>query len=148
MKTLYLMRHAEALSGDDDFERPLSPKGRMDVLKLHDFFKERRPKIIRASSARRTMQTAILMFNDGISSDRTLYLASAADLKQEIALADDAHDSLLILAHNPGIADLALALSGQLVNVTPGTFMMIESTAESWALINADNCRLLKTLSP
>ena len=62
MKTIYLLRHAQALSagsGGGDFERKLSPKGLEDALALGHTLKKQDhvPSLILCSAAHRTKST-------------------------------------------------------------------------------------------
>jgi phosphohistidine phosphatase len=61
---LYLVRHAHALDGDEDFSRPLSERGRAQVVALARFLRGRgafQPREVWHSPLRRAQETAQLL---------------------------------------------------------------------------------------
>ncbi len=123
MKHLILMRHASARPGQDDRERPLSPEGTSEAhaigralkaLAAHGF----RPEQALVSPARRARETlasvreALASLAD-TSEDDALYLASAGRLLSRLQQLPDATAQVLLVGHNPGLAELALQLVGQ-----------------------------------
>lgn len=126
MKTLYLLRHAHTEPAApplmSDHERILSPKGIRDAEKLAQFMKQENifPDFVISSSAVRTLQTARTVFGkllkeEGLKIEthfaRELYQAPADALLEKIRATSDDVSALLVVAHNPGIADLAQFLS-------------------------------------
>ena len=114
---LYLIRHADALDGDVDAERPLSPKGLKQVRRLARFLKESKAVEIREiwhSPLVRARQTAA-----GFSAG----LGSAARLCERKGLLPDdppgmlaaqLHDAglpLALVGHNPHLELLATLLA-------------------------------------
>ena len=156
MKTIYLLRHAEAqnaTSPDADHDRPLSEKGRRDAYSLGATLKAEKisPAVTRCSDARRTRETLALMECGGTAGiSRHLYLAEAETLLAEIYEAPPDAESLLIIAHNPGIAELAARLSGDrfldLEGFPPATMGLFESSASAWEDISPGNTRLNRVL--
>jgi len=123
MKTLFLMRHAtagDALAEGGDHERPLAPAGVREAERVAEYLATLvpQPTLVLCSSARRTRKTLApteKRLPDGVQT-RTLnelYLASPDELLRQIAEADDAHDALLVVAHFPGIAEVASWLTGR-----------------------------------
>ncbi len=123
-RRLLLLRHAKAERGPDleDHERPLAPRGRRDAKRMGAEIARRRlaPGRILCSSSRRTRETleAILpQLPEGLAVviDRELYLASPEEILARIADVEDRVRTLLVLGHNPGIAELAgqLAAGGE-----------------------------------
>jgi len=120
MKTLTLLRHAK--SGDDefalcDFDRALNDKGRRAAraigarLRALDYRFDR----IVASPAQRvaeTVEEAGSAYGRAVAPhwDRRLYLASCQTLLDVARETPDEVEHLLIVAHNPGLAQLVLAL--------------------------------------
>ena len=120
MKRLTVLRHgdaAPALPGGEDFDRPLSPRGRHQARLVGQDFKARGLsfELVLASTARRVRETL-----DGVAGtydalpirfEEQLYLASERFLLDQIRTAPDDVTSLLIVGHNPGlerlVADLA-----------------------------------------
>ena len=111
MKTLCLMRHAEAEKGGDDHARPLTAHGISQARKAAQWLQEQgiRPDFIISSDAVRTRQTAdIIGPNPQLTRD--LYLAEAQTI---FDLIPQDFETVLIMAHNPGIYELALRLAGK-----------------------------------
>ncbi|MFN7114847.1 MAG: SixA phosphatase family protein [Alphaproteobacteria bacterium] len=167
MKTLYLLRHAEAEGGsslaDGDHGRVLSARGRAEGREVGRFMKERGmvPEFILASDALRTMSTARLVaeeiFGDRKSPvtsrfDRTLYLAPADALLGHVQDVTGKLDRLLLVAHNPGTMELALHLAGAEAlafdGFPPATLAVFETDADDWALMDAGNTRLAAHFTP
>jgi phosphohistidine phosphatase len=121
MKTLTLLRHAKS-GWDDavprDFDRPLNPKGRRAAVSIGRHVRGLGLTFdhVIASPAVRVVETL-----DGFASgygatpdpawDRRLYLASASSLIEAIRETDAGVARLLLVAHNPGLEDLVLALT-------------------------------------
>ena len=167
MKTLYLIRHAEAIASAPplmgDYERILSKKGAEDAHKAAHFICAcPLPDFVLGSASVRTLQTAriitaLLLDKEGkkIQSQftRSLYLASMQVLQDEIASVSDDFNSLLVTAHNPGIADLAMMLSqGRLSDFTQdfstATCAVFEGDVSSWIDISPDSLRLKNVFTP
>lgn len=122
MRRLLLLRHAKAvpLSGDDDFARVLSPRGRDDARKIGAFLAERRLNPDRAlySGAARTRQTYEIIAQAQAQpfeavEQNALYEASrflVMGLLRELPAKARAH---LVVGHNPGMADVANLLAGE-----------------------------------
>ena len=121
MKTLTLLRHAKSGwddAGVRDFDRPLNPKGRRAAALIGRHMKGEGMAFDRivASPARRVVETlAEVARGYGAALepawDQRAYLASA-DALIEIAHEGAAAERLLIVAHNPGLEDLVVLLTG------------------------------------
>ena len=112
------------------------------------------PDRVLSSTALRCRETwagveAALPGSLAIDFEETLYNASADQLFQEIAGIPDDVNSLLLLAHNPGISMLALALAGNREaeidrlreGFSPATIARFDVEA-SWSDISPRNARL------
>jgi phosphohistidine phosphatase len=121
VKRLWLLRHAKS-SWDQpslpDPDRPLAPRGRRaaDLLAAHLAASEVRPTVVLCSSSLRTRETlaAVLpALGDAleIRIEPALYGAGAAQLLDQLRQVPDKASSAMLIAHNPGIQDLALALA-------------------------------------
>src|SRR5262245_5981195 len=123
MKHLILLRHASARPGQDDRERPLSPEGTKEAaasgrallaLEARGF----RPERALVSPARRALETlagvreALTSLADA-AEDEALYLASAERLLGRLGRLPDDAAQVLLVGHNPGLAELVLRLVGQ-----------------------------------
>ena len=120
MLTLMLLRHAKAVqqSRGDDFSRDLQEKGRRDVERLGAYLAARRivPEFALVSAAARTRQTfealaAVLPAPIPASFGEELYNATAAELRTLVRGVDPGVRTLMVVGHNPGIADAAVMLS-------------------------------------
>ncbi len=167
MKTLILMRHAKSDWGDADladFDRPLNARGR----KAAPLMAERlaagkwQPDLAFYSPARRTTETLDLMkphlpATIKLTARKALYLAMPRAILGEIAKAPDSAATILILGHNPGLADLARWLTGKgktaeidrLRGKFPtGGIAILAFDANSWSQIGEAEGRLEKFLAP
>jgi phosphohistidine phosphatase len=121
MRQLLLLRHAHAenaVPGSADFDRPLSPRGRAEALEAAHCIRAARLHCdeLLVSPATRTRQTAAILAGELECAARTryerdLYLADASMLLQIIAGADASAVTVLVVAHNPGISELAQHLA-------------------------------------
>ena len=127
MRTIILLRHAKAEQdaprGGSDFDRVLADKGRKQLKTLPTLFQHCgcTPDVIIASPAARTKETAMavhaLFPESTLIFDPTLYLANA-DIMLDILNALPATiRSVCIVAHNPGLYELAVQLSGHEVEM-------------------------------
>jgi phosphohistidine phosphatase len=128
-----LVRHAHAqwpLYSGRDFDRPLTPRGEEDArvaaqaIRAADLV----PTLILSSPARRTRQTAdILARVLGLQGGQllfvdALYNARPATLEAELRRVARRGTASVLVAHNPGISDLARQMSGdpQRPDFSPG----------------------------
>lgn len=121
MKSIYLLRHAEAEKRSDikDFQRSLTKNGELEVAHLSKRLLDKGftfDKIL-CSSSERTVQTCSLLL-ENISSDLpitkidSLYNAFLANLLDVITQIDNTHKNILIVSHNPTITEFANYLLG------------------------------------
>lgn len=167
MKTLLLLRHAQALPSSAsvaDFDRNLSPKGIDDAKKLGEVIKGQSITInlIKCSSAKRTQQTTE-EFCNGIEQNihtensKSIYNATVGDLFKMIQDTDDKVDTLMIVGHNPTIYELVSKLAATGSNAvfdslahgySPATLTVIETAADSWSEIDPDQCEAKAVYDP
>ncbi len=120
MHRLHLLRHAKSswTENVDDRERKLNRRGREEAERVGADL----PGAIGAldlvlcSTARRTRETASLALTGFAPAPRILfeeglYLASAAGLLDRLSRLDEAAGSVMVIGHNPGLHELALALA-------------------------------------
>jgi phosphohistidine phosphatase len=121
--TLYLLRHAKS-SWDDatlaDRDRPLSTRGRKAAKRVREHLQSERirPELVLCSPATRARETLervapALGARTRIEIEGSLYGASAESLAARLRLVPDDVRSVMLIGHNPGIHDLALALAGR-----------------------------------
>ena len=118
MKRLILTRHAKSdwQSGDDDPARPLNKRGRRAAPVIGRWLEANGhlPDLVLCSDARRTRETMTLILAEWqnwppVRQRKSLYQASAARIL-EILHAETGADAIMVIAHNPGIGQLADAL--------------------------------------
>lgn len=164
MKTLYLLRHAHALAEAPpmlgDHERVLSAKGAQEAENLGLFMKEQDilPDYILSSSSVRTIQTARIVMSSVFDTegrridtrfDRSLYLADPGTIISTIREVNEDYENLLVIGHNPGMAELAHHLShGTVKEFPPCTFAVFETTAEGWDDFDTGKIELKKVFIP
>jgi len=120
MKTLHLLRHAKSSwkePGLDDHERPLSKRGRAAASAIAKHMKRTAiaPDIVLCSTAVRTKETlepiakklklAKVIFEAGI------YEVAENELWKHLGALPEQADTALMIGHNPGLHNLALALA-------------------------------------
>lgn len=119
-KELLLFRHAKsswATPGQNDHDRPLNGRGRRAAVLMAGWMLREgwHPDLVLCSSALRTRETVARAMQTlpvaRLVTEPGLYLASAARLRQRIRQVEDAVVRLMVVAHNPGIEDLARALA-------------------------------------
>lgn len=121
--TLILMRHAKSSWDNpeqDDFERPLNRVGRAAAPKIADWLigQGYLPDTVLVSGARRTIETwehmaGVMPETAMMESNPALYL-SGPDVMLNV-LRNQSAPSLMMIAHNPGIA----AFAARIVEASP-----------------------------
>ena len=161
MKSLTLLRHAEAVSmadGTDDFQRALTARGQAQARALGERLRAEGwvPQRVLCSSALRAQQTAQTVgvgagWMTPVSARQQLYNAAPEAMMD--LLRDEANDveRLLLVAHAPGIAELASALTtrhGDLSLICePATLLEVVMDIASWTDI-APGCASLRRVLP
>ena len=129
-KRLYLLRHAKSSWDDpsiEDFKRPLNKRGQRDAPAMGRRFRERGyvPDRIVSSPAERAYDTARTVARElgyavaDIVTEDELYLAGSVTLLEYVHATPDALGSLMLVAHNPGMTDLANSLTDQRIDNLP-----------------------------
>lgn len=160
MRQLLLLRHAHAENaapGAADFDRPLSPRGRAEALDAARCLQVAGIgcDAIMVSPAARTRQTAQILIEElgstaAVRYVEVLYLADADALLRFLEGADAGLHTLLLVAHNPGISELATRLSdaGSSIELrTSGLCQLRFDAAGDWSGLGerrADRTRILR----
>lgn len=164
MKTLYLLRHAEAVPhvSGEDITRYLTPEGVKQAQDIAPYIKG--VSLALCSTARRTKMTLenikIASKTAGTKISKTkykarLYNAPAADILGIIQQTEA--DNILVIAHNPGIHDLARRLAGdgplcmldQLNKFYhPATLSVLECPIDAWKDLKLEQNTLINLVSP
>ena len=153
-KYLLLMRHAKSDWNDaglTDKQRPLNSRGRASAPRMADWLARQNhtPDLVLCSSAVRTQQTLELMTEYWLSRnennsafaipqihiDDSLYLASYSQLvsfaREFVAgvstLGGPKPNRVMVLAHNPGMENLASQLSDRQIEMPTGAIAVFES---------------------
>ena len=119
MHRLRLLRHAKSNypEGVDDVERPLSRRGREAARRVGESMASALGAIdlVLCSTSVRTRETAELVLAGIAPPPRILYeevfyLAGAAILLRRLSQLDESVGAVMLIGHNPGLHELALAL--------------------------------------
>jgi phosphohistidine phosphatase len=122
-REVILVRHAHAewpAYTGRDFDRPLTPQGLADARASAAAIRaaDLQPQLLIASPALRTSQTAgiiaaaLALPAPAIIFVEALYNAAADILDAELRRAFHRHPRVILVAHNPGISELARSLTG------------------------------------
>jgi phosphohistidine phosphatase len=119
-KQLVLLRHAKSNWDDPllaDFDRPLAKRGRKAGKRLSAWLKKQhvRPDLVLCSPALRTRETLALIAaaigeTVPVVYDKGLYLAEIEDLLARLRQVDGTAACVMVIGHNPGMQDFAVAL--------------------------------------
>jgi phosphohistidine phosphatase len=119
-KRLYLLRHAKSSWKQPelaDHDRPLAGRGRRDAKAIARHLREHdiAPELVLCSTARRARETLEriepALGTPAVQHERQLYGASADGLLERLRSVPDAVASIMLIGHNPAIAQLALDLA-------------------------------------
>jgi len=150
MPTLYIMRHGKAENTAPDINRHLSRKGQEKVKSVARLLSDNNTKINQAiySPAARAKETALLIcqgLNITVKNqfeDARIYNASVSELQSVLSDIDTQFKSVLLVGHNPGLADLVLDLCEEAVGLSAGNVAVVYG--ESWEDIRHCNCKLVE----
>jgi len=118
MRELILVRHAKSDWGDariKDHDRPLNSRGLRDAPRMAHYLADNgaAPERLLASTALRARTTAeayAAQLGLEVELDAQLYMASPSTLLQKAAVTGAR--SVMVVAHDPGMSELAWRLSG------------------------------------
>ena len=169
MRQLLILRHAKS-SWDDaalsDQDRPLNARGRRSAAAMRQAMHDLglAPDVVLVSTARRTMETleALEPWDDTplIEPMDSLYLATPTQLIAALQGVAETVRSVLLIGHNPGLHDLAMALVGSsairsggdseraLVRGFPTGALAEFLIAGSWRDLSEGGGRLVRFLTP
>jgi phosphohistidine phosphatase len=147
-KSLLILRHAHAEAGSadgSDFSRRLSEDGRKEAKRVGKFLRHQELGIdgILCSAAVRTVETAegVLegaKLSAALVTERAIYECSAEDLLRTVRKTADTIHQLLLVGHNPGVADLLALLASRAsalsVHYPPATLSLVQFDGDWRAL--------------
>jgi phosphohistidine phosphatase len=159
MRTLLLLRHAEAASVDSkglDHERPLTDRGRRAAAGVGKRIEAEQVRFdaVLCSSAVRAKATAEAVthesrFSGPVHYDRRLYLAEPAVYLALLRELLEQSMSVLVVGHNPGLETLVEELSGRHVQMPPAGLAVLSVAIDSWQELALDQrAELLRFVQP
>src|SRR5262245_8556824 len=142
MLTLYLLRHAKSSWDDEskqDFERPLSNRGRKASTLIGQFIQEKKIDfdLVLVSTAVRTRETIERIkerakLRGEVRYDERIYEATVPQLLEIISQIDNDRRNVLLVGHNPGLEELLALLTAEQHPVTTANFASIKLKAAKW----------------
>jgi phosphohistidine phosphatase len=168
MPELLLLRHAKSDWKDKslgDFDRPLAPRGRRAAPRVGRWLAAEglEPDLVLCSTARRAVETVELLLTALASAPetdclKTLYLAPPSRLLAVLRRQGADRRRILLVAHNPGLHHLAVALAGRqeggagskgrlLAEKFP-TAALARFQVEAWPTLGQAPARLLDFVRP
>jgi phosphohistidine phosphatase len=169
MRQLLLLRHAKS-SWDDprlpDHARPINARGRRNASAIAEAMRDLglAPDVVIVSSARRTLQTleAISPIEGSplVEPMDALYLAPWPTLLDVLRGMRETARSVMLIGHNPGLHELAMALAGptgmagggamaaRLAQSYPTAALAEFAIALPWRLLEPGGGRLVRFVTP
>ncbi len=148
MRTILLMRHAKSSwegKHQDDWERPLSKRGKKDAEHIGEFLKKEKlvPDLILASSAVRARETAEIVMEEkkyraDYCSVYRLYLAEVDVYAKEIRNIPDEAQRVLLIGHSPSLDSLLQMLTGKVETLSTSALAQISVPIDSWKELNLE----------
>lgn len=163
MKILFILRHGDAVPGDEnktDKQRPLSKKGQKELKYLRkqelDLFKS--IDLVLCSSSVRTRETLDCVMK-GLPDRVTIcYLDSLYDsnvetIIQEVSLVDDKFKTVMVVAHNPGLTTLMNQVCEHQElpmdkSMSTGSISEFVLKTESWQGLKVSDLKFMRLLNP
>jgi len=142
MKTLFLLRHAKAVSTGDglrDFDRSLSDQGREQVERVGKDLKQQNIgfDLVLSSTALRARETTELVLTAAgsmseVRFDQRIYEASVQQLLELVCEIEEGKNEVLLVGHNPGLEELLKRLTGRFETMGTSTLAKIAFGASEW----------------
>ena len=165
VRTVFLLRHGKSSWSDTaiaDIDRPLAPRGRRASRLIAKYMRRKkiRPALVLCSPSRRTRQTLKAIessLENGVTVELVpeLYAASETELLERLRTVPDSAASVMVIGHNPGLQDLALALASrgtelaQLREKFPtGALATLAVEGDSWASVGPGDAELVDYVVP
>jgi len=165
-KLLFLLRHADAgrgAAGQRDRDRPLSARGEREAAAIGDFLKSRSETLDRvlcsgALRARQTLSGLLAVVGSSVETDISdaLYLAEPTEILRAIRDVPEPAASILVVGHNPGIAELVGGLVASAEpeaeaafrpNFPPASLALL-SFDGPWRTLGGNSCHLQAFTAP
>lgn len=144
MLQLVLLRHAKSSwnhPGLRDHDRPLAPRGLRDAPRMGRYLREQgcTPAAALVSTAVRARTTAKLALDaagaapDALRLVPNLYGSSPDEIVEIVAEEGGNASPLLVVAHNPGMEDLAARFLGRHEHFPTAALLVAQVPAPDWA---------------
>ncbi len=158
MKTLLLARHAKSdwnQPGYSDFNRPLNPRGVMDVPVMAKRIKNIiSVEHIISSDAARALATAteyknILTPDQSVIENHQLYNAALYDIADVVNHVPDQFSTVMIVGHNPGMTEIVNYYAANSINDMPTcSVAVIEFSDVEWENVTQNSGKLISFECP
>jgi phosphohistidine phosphatase len=165
MRRVYLLRHAKSSWKDRslaDRDRPLAGRGKRAAKAVAGHIEAEgiRPDLVLCSPARRTRETLKRVeaaFGEPVEVrfEDALYGASEAELLASLRALPAEASSVMVVGHNPGLEDLALALASEgaeharMKDMYPtAALATIDLPADAWSTIERGSGELVAYVRP
>jgi phosphohistidine phosphatase len=142
MLRLLILRHAKSSWAEgpaDDWERPLNERGERDAPRVGALLRQLSllPDLIVTSDAVRAEATARAVagaagYLGKLVLAPELYHASPDAIIDVIRAFPDTARTVMIVAHNPGLQDLVVQLTGESVELATATLVQVELPVNRW----------------
>jgi len=142
MRTLFLLRHAKSSWKNEDladFDRPLAGRGRKASETIGRFLKEKEISfdLVLSSPAVRARETIDLILRAAklradLRYDERIYEAPASRLIDVISQIENEHKTVVLVGHNPGMAELLQVLTGETDEFPTATLAKIVFKNSKW----------------
>jgi phosphohistidine phosphatase len=165
MRRVYLLRHAKSSWKDHslaDRDRPLAGRGRRAAKAVAGHLEAEgiRPDLVLCSPARRTRETLERVadaLGDGVETrlDESLYGAGEAELLACLQALPQQVRSVMLIGHNPGLEELALALASEGAGLArlrekypTAALATIDLPADRWSAVERGSGELVGYVRP
>jgi phosphohistidine phosphatase len=166
MRRLFLIRHAKAEPnvGRGDYERKLTQRGRDDAKRVAAALAARRvlAELLVHSGAARAKQTAEIFASEWgrdvkLKEEAGLYDASLGTLLAHTRALGDEHKQVGLVGHNPGLGELATALTGSgaepevrrlAAKYPTGAVVVLDFSIKRWEEVERNSAILALYLTP
>ncbi len=145
MRTLLILRHADSNLDHpelSDYDRPLNEGGRRDIRRMgrHILEHDLSPDLIITSPAKRARSTSERLMQATaidvrVVTDDRMYGASPTTCVEVLRDIEPDAACVLIVGHNPGLAELASLLTGQRIEMPTAALAVLRLPIESWSTL-------------
>lgn len=154
MKNLVIVRHGEGQIRNafmEDIRRPLTRRGHHNVAVAAAEFTSLGLQVdaVVSSPAQRALETADIWLHqmhlpkDRLRVDEEIYEAERSDIIGVVRGLDNAHDTVVLVGHNPGLTGLLRHLTGSNAEImSRSSFAIIKMNVDCWSRISLKDSEL------